>query len=105
MGCWESQALKASNAAIKMYAGNFMPDRRMGCALWNFKFQWLQISSWTVVTQQLNNRPICIYKKTGLYYRFQISPFYSVKKGDSLGTIAKEVYGDINLWGSPVFDK
>jgi len=26
-------------------------------------------------------------------------PFYSVKKGDSLGTIAKEVYGDINLWG------
>jgi hypothetical protein len=32
MGCWESQAHKASNTAIKMYAGNFMPDRRMGCA-------------------------------------------------------------------------
>jgi hypothetical protein len=29
MGCWESQAHKASNAAIKMYTGNFMPDRRM----------------------------------------------------------------------------
>jgi hypothetical protein len=29
MGCWESQAHKASSAAIKMYVGNFMPDRRM----------------------------------------------------------------------------
>jgi hypothetical protein len=33
MGGWESQAHKASNAAIKMYAENFMPDRRMGCAI------------------------------------------------------------------------
>ena len=54
----------------------------------------IKISLWAVVTQQLNNRPICIYKKTGLcydllntppacgeelHYRVQISPvFYNL---------------------------